>query len=59
MSSIKCMLAMVFVFFGSYTQVYSFQETKDVNANLFRKDLVAIYGDQDPVFQFYSKRNFP
>ena len=35
-----------------------FQELENFNPNLFRKDLVAIYGDQDPIFQFYSDRNF-
>ena len=58
MNGFRCLFTAVFLFFGSFTQVLCLEEIENVNTSLLRKDLVAIYGDQDPVFQFYSDRNF-
>ena len=54
MNGFRCLFTAVFLFFGSFTQVLCLEEIENVNTSLLRKDLVAIYGDQDPVFQFYS-----
>ena len=29
-----------------------------VDSNLLRKELIALYGDKDPVFEFYESRDF-
>ena len=58
MNGFRYIFAVLGVFLVSFSQGFCVEEIEDVNSNFLRKDLIAIYGDQDPVFQFYSKRNF-
>ena len=46
-----------FCFIALYSTAHS-TISGSVNSNLLRKELIALYGDQDPVFEFYESRDF-